>query len=247
MAKKNLADFLSSNRTVRPAVQNRLRQLVERYPYYHLVRLLYLRCLFLNHDETFDAELRKAALCVPSRRVLYKLIEGERLNPSHSDSSVPKTPDTSSSDDRTEALIAQFLESLPEPKPTRHTKVDASVDYIEFLRQNEMESSLLDQQGTTAEQPAAGNVIDEFLDNQGRIVLHNRSEEDMLKPLPTEQEDGEDAVLTEVMARIYIKQQKFDQALEIIQKLSLKYPKKNRYFADQIRFLEKLIINNKNK
>jgi len=25
------------------------------------------------------------------------------------------------------------------------------------------------------------------------------------------------------------------------------YPKKNAYFADQIRFLEKLIINNKNK
>ena len=30
-------------------------------------------------------------------------------------------------------------------------------------------------------------------------------------------------------------------------KLNLKYPKKNAYFADQIRFLEKLIINTKSK
>ncbi|MDY5978814.1 MAG: tetratricopeptide repeat protein, partial [Phocaeicola plebeius] len=34
---------------------------------------------------------------------------------------------------------------------------------------------------------------------------------------------------------------------EIIKKLNLKYPKKNTYFADQIRFLEKLIINAKSK
>jgi len=27
----------------------------------------------------------------------------------------------------------------------------------------------------------------------------------------------------------------------------LNYPKKNAYFADQMRFLEKLILNNKNK
>mgnify|MGYP006910457241 FL=1 len=36
------------------------------------------------------------------------------------------------------------------------------------------------------------------------------------------------------------------KALEIIKKLSLNYPK-NAYFADQIRFLEKLIINAKSK
>ncbi len=32
---------------------------------------------------------------------------------------------------------------------------------------------------------------------------------------------------------------------KLIKNLSLKYPEKNVYFADQIRFLEKLIINTK--
>ena len=35
--------------------------------------------------------------------------------------------------------------------------------------------------------------------------------------------------------------------LKLFKKLSLNYPKKNAYFADQIRFLEKLIINAKSK
>ena len=52
---------------------------------------------------------------------------------------------------------------------------------------------------------------------------------------------------TETLARIYIKQGRYSKALEIIRRLNLVYPKKNRYFADQIRFLEKLIINNNKK
>lgn len=47
---------------------------------------------------------------------------------------------------------------------------------------------------------------------------------------------------TDTLARIYLKQKRYDRALEIFKGLSLKYPEKNVYFADQIRFLEKLII-----
>ena len=47
---------------------------------------------------------------------------------------------------------------------------------------------------------------------------------------------------TDTLAKIYLKQKRYDRALEIFKGLSLKYPEKNVYFADQIRFLEKLII-----
>ena len=46
------------------------------------------------------------------------------------------------------------------------------------------------------------------------------------------------------MAQIYVRQGRYSQALEIIKRLNLDNPKKNAYFADQIRFLEKLIVNN---
>ena len=67
--------------------------------------------------------------------------------------------------------------------------------------------------------------------------------------IPTKEEnDVEEGYFTETLARIYIKQGRYSKALEIIKQLSLDNRKKNAYFADQIRFLEKLIINNnKNK
>lgn len=58
--------------------------------------------------------------------------------------------------------------------------------------------------------------------------------------------DENESFFSESLAKIYIKQRRYAKALEIIRKLSLNNPEKNVYFADQIRFLEKLIINVKN-
>ena len=93
-----------------------------------------------------------------------------------------------------------------------------------------------------------GNLIDEFLNNEkGKIVLKDETKEPLQKPKVMGENDADNEFFTETLAQIYIKQGKFEQAIEIIKRLSLKYPKKNRYFADQIRFMEKIIINNKNK
>lgn len=48
--------------------------------------------------------------------------------------------------------------------------------------------------------------------------------------------------LTESFARIMIKNHNYVKALKIIEELNLKNPEKSIYFADQIRFLKKLII-----
>ena len=96
-----------------------------------------------------------------------------------------------------------------------------------------------------------GGVVEDFLESEpGRIVLEdneNEQEDEETTDSKKPQNDGNNEILTEIMAGIYIKQGKYENAVKIIRQLSLKYPKKNRYFADQIRFLEKLIINNNKK
>ena len=81
----------------------------------------------------------------------------------------------------------------------------------------------------------------------GNLSGEESPEQSSSEELSTEEGEDDDSCFTETLAKIYVKQQRYSKALEIIKKLSLKYPKKNAYFADQIRFLEKLIINAKSK
>ena len=53
-----------------------LRSLLALYPYFQTARLLMLQNLFLLHDPSFDEELRRAAIYITDRRVLFSLIEG---------------------------------------------------------------------------------------------------------------------------------------------------------------------------
>jgi len=122
--------------------------------------------------------------------------------------------------------------------------VDATQDYIGFLMQHADEEDIPHTMPTIDKE----GIIDDFLQagDQRILIQKENSDTPPTETLPSDTEDDENEILTERLAHIYIKQGKFEKAIEIIQRLSLKYPKKNRYFADQIRFLGKLVINSKN-
>ena len=228
-----------------------LRSLLALYPYYQTARLLMLQNLYLLHDPTFDEELRRAAIYITDRRVLFQMIEAAhyQLRKAEPDAK------TRESGNRTLSLIDNFLESMPQEgdnkdekkKKRKPTPADAAVDYVAYL----METEGGYEQDDSVPEMKGQSLIDSFINSdKGRIVL---SDEPQYTPqLPDSIENDENATdegyFTETLARIYIKQGRYSKALEIIRRLSLVYPKKNAYFADQIRFLEKLIINNsKNK
>ena len=78
------------------------------------------------------------------------------------------------------------------------------------------------------------------------VETKNKEETEEMSGSDSEQSDDY-GVFSETLAKIYIKQRKYDKALEIIQKIVLHYPEKSSYFADRIQMLEDLISINKNK
>jgi hypothetical protein len=92
----------------------------------------------------------------------------------------------------------------------------------------------------------AGDSVDRALE----LIAKKDASEGPLQPVSLgeemmpDEESLDESYFTETLAKIYIKQRKYSRALEIIRSLYLQFPEKNAYFADQIRFLEKLIINN---
>ncbi len=236
-----------------------LRSLLALYPYYQNARLLLLKNLYLLHDPSFNEELRQAAIYITDRKVIFNLVEAAhyQLKDNRKERQEPcDAAQTTKKGDRTISLINNFLDTIPEdekekekPKKTKRkpTPADAAVDYVSYLLETEDE----DEQEESQEQPPlkGQDLIDNFINNdKGKIKLKETPE---YLPKIEEEENKDDSkedksYFTETLAKIYIKQGRYEKALEIIQQLNLNYPKKNAYFVDQIRFLEKLILNNKN-
>ena len=230
-----------------------LRTMLAQHPYFQPARLLMLQNLYLLHDSAFDEELRRSAIYVTDRKTLFNMVEAAHYQLKKVESQKPKANETKQ--DRTVTLIDSFLESIPvekeagEQKPKRRpTPADAAIDYVAYLLESE-EYSETEQMP----QMKGQDLIDNFLEQErGRILLSELPEQPQDETSGNTDNEADDAdndeeYFTETLARIYIKQGRYEKALGIIGRLSAKYPQKNAYFADQIRFLEKLIINNNNK
>lgn len=89
------------------------------------------------------------------------------------------------------------------------------------------------------------NLIEEFINKNPKINPHtftpskiNLAEAQMIQP---------EALMTETLARIYVEQKNFKKAIQSYKILSLKYPEKSGFFADQIKAVEQLQEQNNKK
>lgn len=100
-------------------------------------------------------------------------------------------------------------------------------------------------------QPAAPAAIEDLFPDEFPDTVRKPIAEEVITQMQpkeaAEEKQPETPALTESFARILIKNKNYSKALTIIEELNLKNPEKSIYFADQIRFLKKLIINQSKK
>ncbi len=235
-----------------------LRGLLALYPYYQTARLLMLKNLYLLHDPSFDEELRRAAIYITDRKIIFQLVEAAHYRLKKEQR--PKDNPAKESGDRTSSLIDNFLDSIPadadeeeqKKQKRKPTPADAAIDYVAYLM--ETQSNEEEEQNSRTI-----TLIDDFIEDGGfKLKLSKEGEDSSEEYKPefspqleednnAEEQTENSGVFTETLARIYIKQGKYERALQIIKRLHKQHPQKESYYMDQMRFLEKLIINNKNK
>jgi len=251
-----------------------LETLVRIYPYFQTGRILHLKNLQQVHDESFSQELPKTALCVADRSKLFHYINGYPQKPEKRELyPLPELKeknrtmaliDAFLSDEETNERIAVASEentstdkALSSQKNEKNTeeiplsqKMMISYDYLSFLLNSHhviTENNQEEQYEKVKLQHQ--DLIDNFIseNENGNKIKIKIPDADEIKndPILKKEKDEKDEFFSETLAKIYIKQKRYEKALDIIRKLYLKFPEKNIYFADQIRFLELLITNSK--
>lgn len=121
------------------------------------------------------------------------------------------------------ATMAEMLPQSEEPA----VPVTPAMDYASIL---ERQPYALLPDGPSTDDATMG-AIDSFLDKTPQRIRPKKEAKEEEKPS-----------LTMSFAKILIKNGNYRRALEIITEISLKNPEKSVYFADQIRFLQKLVF-----
>lgn len=152
----------------------------------------------------------------------------------------------------TDNAIDTFIETYGNG-PEKNSKEMALLERLIFNPTPDY-SQVLEQQSAelpatqSATQGSHDDLIDRFLASHpvestttASVSAHindpTKSDSSDNKPAPSDE-----SLLSESLARIYIKRGRYSKAFEIISGLSLNFPEKSVYFADQLRFLQKLIL-----
>lgn len=192
-------------------------------------------------DDVRARMLASVALNAPDASTLVTLIdpEGSRFATFYPDTDKVETPSTDNAidtflntygngiDPKEEALLERLIFN---PAP----------DYSEVLARE----AAADAPEPEAEKSEQDRLLDAFLSSQASETPE--SEPQPVEPQPAPERHAKpdaDSPLSESLAKIFIRRGRYDKAFEIIKQLSLNFPEKSVYFADQLRFLQKLIYN----
>lgn len=194
-----------------------LQELTERYPGFETGWMLYLKNLKNLGDASFEQELINGAIRIQNRRKLYLFLN-------HSDNEIQQVPTDIPSHNKEDVYDLIF--------PT------------EYRLEENIEDSVQEIASSIPHKPSKGvRLIDKFLEAQPKMPQIKEVESGSTMESKSTQEDVNEDFVTETLASIYAQQGYYKKAVQIFEKLSLKYPEKSTYFAAQIEKVKHLMNN----
>ena len=207
-----------------------MRISLQAFPYFTTMQLLYTKGLYNTDSISYNSQLKKAAAYAGDRKLLFKLI----------------TENVKVSEEIIEKPTAEKemvkLEQKPETAtPEKELEIGKPLEFTE----NETHSfsewlALTKAKKIDRKQQGSENLIDKFIEKEPRINKPKR--EECFSPAKSAEESliENDEIVTETLARVYLEQGHYKKAIAAYKKLSLKYPQKSSFFANQIKLIHDL-------
>ena len=254
----NIIEFTNSLNHPKEISVNQTKDLeiiLEEFPYFQAAQFLYLKGLKNQNSYKYNNYLKKTAAYTTDRSVLFDLVSSNELKFHITDDNdsdffevenLEVVENISVEFTETDDEIIEF-DKLPIGLPLQFKYSDnhsfnewLQISSIEpIIRDNESESEqIVDKKGEFSDiKKSNSDLIEKFIASNPKIKPAKSFEH---SPVVFDSTIENESLMTETLAHVYLEQKKYQKAITAFTVLSLKYPEKSSFFANQINAIEKL-------
>ncbi|HEY5509938.1 MAG TPA: hypothetical protein VIK10_02815 [Prolixibacteraceae bacterium] len=245
ISRDQLIQFIEKPGLLKEQTIGDLKEIVDEFPYFQSAQLLYTYNLFSRGNFRFETYLKTCSICATDRTVLYQLFNQPERQTKISEPALPIESATKETYDLFELaedhpISENEIAAIPAFNPS-----DAEIMDFDLLSFEPAGPTYFEQESFVSETKDDSKIdlIDQFIKVNPSIQprIENIPEPTDLSDLKLEGEGEKDEYITETLSRIYLKQGHYQKAIDSFERLSLKFPEKSVYFAQQIEEIKKLL------
>lgn len=266
-----------------------LENIIHEYPYFQVVKAIYLKILYAQESYRYNKELKITAAHIGNRTLLFDFITStgfkdkknvlkkEEMPKAYVDEAIPSefttyvsgdvfekkefypvthtVEQSQTSKDAISSSEQQQKEALHMGKPIDFQPNDKQsfATWLQVTRYKPIDRRTT-KMATTIDLPFVDknifeegdarakkfDLIDKFLEANPKIEVNKDYDDTSSNIEIVEKKDIGRQFMTETLAKVYLEQGKYTEAIQAYQILMLKNPAKSAYFAEQISIIRKL-------
>ena len=214
-----------------------LKNITKKYPYFQSARVLYLKGLKNNDSYRYNNELKITAAFTTDRSVLFDFITSihfEKKSDIHKQIK-EKIAKNKTANYQEIKLVEEKIIDIGSPIKFDKNETHSFNEWLQLSTHKPINRGKVEKVKTKKDNK--NFLINRFIENNPKISSLKKDETiDVVIP----KNKVDKSLMTETLAKVYLEQKKFSKAIKAYEILSLKYPEKSGFFADQIKGIKKL-------
>ena len=229
MNKANYIQILKNPSSIQQENTSELKIIIDEFPYFQSARALYLKGLKNNNSFKYNNELKTTAAYTTDRTILFNLITSEVFK---EEKTITQKPIIKETQQNTRKEVIKLKEELSIGKPLTFSQ-NETLSFNQWLKLSVIKP--INRTNEVSKTTKKSSIIDRFIATNPKIP---KIKNEAIYEVKINKNEQPNSLMTETLAKVYLEQKKYGNAIKAYQILSLKYPEKSGFFADQIKRIQ---------
>jgi hypothetical protein len=233
-------NLLEKKQKIQQVETAELKSVVDEFPYFQSARAFYLKGLKNQDSFKYNNELKITAAYTTDRTVLFDFITSKEFKKEIHQQIIDKISDEKPKEitleeknisvETTSKPVIKIEEKLEIGKPISFTDSE-NYSFNQWL-QLSTKKPIIREQVSGKKTTKKEEIIEKFIQSNPKIAPLSKDKNIAVSVIKNKQDSS---LMTETLAKVYLEQKKYENAIQAYRILSLKYPEKSGFFADQIK------------